>query len=273
MDFSLKLDSVLGSKGPTSRMAHGKSMPRLSATSLGGAFFTVLISIVVVVDGCVLMKLNDFEPISVEKRTALADVIISGTVLRVLRHQRSWDSTYPADVLVADVYKGYELFDNATSLSEDEIQAEYRSYYPHVYRIDRFGDQRLCWADVVPGRNYVFYLTTNPSPRDLEMASDGGEVVDMSMVMTKEGIKLEASHDAVSGASIEYDVKTEENILNILGMYYSFYLSSDCYSSLNMRCHLNNICFDYHRSTTCYWFGINIDMSQDKETLCRHGFN
>nr|XP_054749959.1 uncharacterized protein LOC129255640 [Lytechinus pictus] len=163
------------------------------------------------------MQLPGFEPISVEKRTALADVIISGTVLRVHRHQRAWDSTYPANVLVADVYKGYELFDNATSLPEDEIQAEYRSYYPHVYRIDRFGDQRLCWDDVIPGKNYVFYLTTNPSPRDMEVASDAGGVVDVSRMMTKEGLKLEASHDSVSGASINYDVKTEENILKILG--------------------------------------------------------
>lgn len=62
--------------------------------------------------GCILL-LDGWSPMSVAERTALADIVAVGVVLRTFKSVRSADaaSTYHAEVRVTDVFKGRQLVD------------------------------------------------------------------------------------------------------------------------------------------------------------------
>lgn len=112
---------------------------------------------------------------SVANRTALADIVLSGRVIRAFkeREMRTEAMTYTATVKLFDVYKGIKLLRNIP-VSQDNA---------NVYNISNFGDRKMCYADIEEGRNYIFFLTTYKQ-------------------------RLSAKYDDIFGAATEY---TESN--------------------------------------------------------------
>lgn len=88
---------------------------------------------------------------SVYNRTAFADVVISANVIRTFKAQefRTAAQTYTAEVNILEVYKGKKLFRQIPVTVKDS----------KVYNISNFGDRKMCYADVMEGDSYIFFLT------------------------------------------------------------------------------------------------------------------
>lgn len=89
---------------------------------------------------------------SVANRTARADIVLSGHVIKAFkaREYRTEAMTYGASVKLFEVYKGVKLLRNIPATNESS----------NIYNITNFGDRKMCYADIDDGRNYIFFLTT-----------------------------------------------------------------------------------------------------------------
>ncbi|XP_052806983.1 uncharacterized protein LOC128236152 [Mya arenaria] len=128
-----------------------------------------------IVLSCIYL-LNGWKPMPIFNRTASADVVISGHVIKTYKEQqyRTDAMTFTATVKLFDVYKGKRLLRNIPTLDDSQ----------HVYNVTNFGDRKMCYADVMEGRNYILFLTTYKQ-------------------------RLSAKYDDIFGAATKY---TESNV-------------------------------------------------------------
>ena len=131
--------------------------------------------------GCILL-LNGWQPLSVQERAYLADVVVTGRALATYKNNRTEAKTYSAKFRIIDVLKGREILHEATG----------ESVGYGVYNISNFGDRVMCFADVTAGETYILYLTTFQN-------------------------HLSAKYDDIFGAAVKYSVQSEEAVLLALG--------------------------------------------------------
>ena len=139
----------------------------------------VLFNFIPISFSCIYL-LNGWMPMSVYNRTAFADVVLSAHVIRTFkaREFRTAAQTYSAEVKIMDIYKGNNLLRNLPVKVKE----------PKVYNISNFGDRKMCYADVMEGDSYIFFLTTYKE-------------------------RLSAKYDDIFGAAAKY---TEYNIREVL---------------------------------------------------------
>lgn len=130
---------------------------------------------------CILL-LNGWSPLSVYERTVLADIVVSGFVLKTYKESRTSAQTYTAKVRVLEVYKGSDLV--------QKVSPESGSY--NVYNISNFGDKKMCYADVMDGEHYIIFLTVYKG-------------------------RLSAQYDDIFGAVVEYTKLNEDEVIKQLG--------------------------------------------------------
>ena len=120
----------------------------LTSLILRSFLFFQLLPIVL---SCIYL-LNGWMPMSVYNRTAKADIVLSAHVLKTYKENefRTEAQTYIATVKVFDVYKGRKLLRNIPVSEENQ----------KVYNVSNFGDRKMCYADVMEGKNYILFLTT-----------------------------------------------------------------------------------------------------------------
>ena len=150
-----------------------------------------------IVLSCIYL-LNGWTPMSVANRTARADIVLSGHVIKAFKERefRTEAMTYAATVQLFDVYKGRKLLRNIPVL-KDSL---------NVYNISNFGDRKMCYADIDDGRNYIFFLTTYKQ-------------------------RLSAKYDDIFGASTEYTESNSRQVQEQVGQGTSSFLGRFHYRS------------------------------------------
>ncbi|KAL8608085.1 hypothetical protein ACOMHN_023901 [Nucella lapillus] len=133
---------------------------------------------------CVFM-LNGWTPLSVYDRSALAEIVAVGEVLRTFRHIRTKHGTFSAEVRFFTVHKGVELVREVQRTSKNKNG-------PVVFNVSNFGDKGMCYADVRKGELYVFFLTMFKG-------------------------RLSAKYDDIFGAVADYTEDNEKQVLDYLG--------------------------------------------------------
>lgn len=133
-----------------------------------------------VIQSCILL-LNGWVPVSLEKRTASAKLVVSGYVKNAFKTQRTRAHTYSVRFKVKNVLKGHKLYNDIKTTD-------------NVYNISNFGDNKLCYADLDEGRSYILFLTTFKG-------------------------RLSAKYDDIFGAAAPYSPEKEEKISLSLGEY------------------------------------------------------
>ena len=128
-----------------------------------------------IVLSCIYLP-NGWKPMPIFNRTASADIVISGHVMKTFKEQqyRTEAMTYTATVKLFDIYKGNRLLRNIPTIDDSQ----------NVYNVTNFGDRKMCYADVMEGRNYLLFLTTYKQ-------------------------RLSAKYDDIFGAATKY---TESNV-------------------------------------------------------------
>ncbi|XP_022085420.1 uncharacterized protein LOC110976450 isoform X2 [Acanthaster planci] len=153
---------------------------------------------VIPVEACVMMN-GDWRPKSLENRTVLAPVVISGTVLRLRDHALTppgGSGVYSAEVAVNEVYKGYPYFHKVSSLTGEEADGPAK-----VYLIEGFGSRDRCRAEVQPNEKYIMFLTAVP----------------MTSGRETDGMRLIARYDDIFGAAVEFDDEQEKKVHRVVG--------------------------------------------------------
>lgn len=100
-----------------------------------------------IVSGCIYL-LNGWTPVSVFDRTALADIVISGTVVKTYKETRLNSETYESKIKIKQVFKGKTMLETVDSIENS-----------NTYIIGNFGDKKKCYSDVSTGQDYIFFLT------------------------------------------------------------------------------------------------------------------
>ncbi|XP_072020983.1 uncharacterized protein [Amphiura filiformis] len=152
--------------------------------------------------GCNLINdLDTWEVTSVEERTSLADVVVSGRVLHQIHPSRRNDTNfmYAADVKIYNIYKGFRHFTNVSTLTSVET--------PNVFRIVGFGERKHCFIEAQEDQEYIFFLTSYTVPNNVP----GYEGYMNGMV------GLSAKYDDYFGAGVRFSKKHEEAVLASLG--------------------------------------------------------
>ncbi|CAH1774937.1 unnamed protein product [Owenia fusiformis] len=143
-----------------------------------GIVFSILFKIT---SGCILL-LNGWEPLSVQDKALLADIVVTGSVRNAYKNIRTSADTYSIEFQIANVLKGKKMLE--TIKIDPKL--------PNVYNISNFGDRIMCYADVNPGDNHILFLTTF-------------------------GGRLSAKYDDIFGAAGAYNLQNEEYVLETLG--------------------------------------------------------
>ncbi|XP_033098111.1 uncharacterized protein LOC117102011 isoform X2 [Anneissia japonica] len=133
-----------------------------------------------------------WRPMKVDVRTELANIVVSGVVVRTFNNHENSKKAYAAEVYFDEIYKGVIPIKNATLVNKA----------PPTYRVENFGDERYCLSPVIPGGHYIFFLKAIASPG--VRPQDGG-------------IRLYARYDDPSGAVIDFDYNTEAKVLKTIG--------------------------------------------------------
>ena len=131
-------------------------------------------------------------PMSVYNRTAFADVVLSAHVVRTFkaREFRTAAQTYSAEVKILDVYKGSKLLHEIPVAVNEPNK---------IYNISNFGDRKMCYADVMEGDSYIFFLTTYKE-------------------------RLSAKYDDIFGATAKYTEYNVQEVLDQVGTGKSLFL-------------------------------------------------
>ncbi|XP_076091776.1 uncharacterized protein LOC143063482 [Mytilus galloprovincialis] len=133
-----------------------------------------------VISGCIYL-LNGWTPVSVYDRTALAEIVVSGTVLQTFKEIRTKSETYESKIKIKQVYKGKNMLETATSI--DDLS---------TFMIGNFGDKKMCYSDVSTGESYIFFLTVYKN-------------------------RLSAKYDDFFGAVVEDTWYTEDEVYKQIG--------------------------------------------------------
>ncbi|KAH3705223.1 uncharacterized protein LOC127860408 isoform X2 [Dreissena polymorpha] len=128
--------------------------------------------------------LNGWTPMPIFNRTARADVVIHGHVLKTYKEieHRTDAMTYTSTVKMLDVYKGKKLLRNILTPSVSQ----------NIYNISNFGDRKMCYADVTEGKDYILFLTTYKQ-------------------------RLSAKYDDIFGASAKYSDSNAQEVMQQVG--------------------------------------------------------
>lgn len=133
-----------------------------------------------IVSGCIYL-LNGWTPVSVFDRTALAEIVISGTVVTAYKETRTASETYESKIKIKQVFKGKTMLETVESIDDS-----------NTYLIGNFGDKKMCYSDVSPGHNYIFFLTVYKN-------------------------RLSAKYDDFFGAVVEDTWYTEDEVYKQIG--------------------------------------------------------
>lgn len=133
-----------------------------------------------VISGCIYL-LNGWTPVSVYDRTALAEIVVSGTVLQTFKEIRTKSETYESKIKIKQIYKGKNMLETATSI--DDLS---------TFMIGNFGDKKMCYSDVSTGESYIFFLTVYKN-------------------------RLSAKYDDFFGAVVEDTWYTEDEVYKQIG--------------------------------------------------------
>ncbi|XP_070174926.1 uncharacterized protein [Littorina saxatilis] len=137
---------------------------------------------------CILL-LNGWTPLSVYDRSALADIVASGEVLRTFKESRTEHGTYSAEIRLFTIHKGAEFVRQAKGSFDSG-----RTGSGMVFNVSNFGDKATCYADVTDGELYVFFLTLFQG-------------------------RLSAKYDDIFGAVADYTEDNEKQVLDYLGWH------------------------------------------------------
>lgn len=143
----------------------------------------IILELIPIVFSCIYL-LNGWMPMSIGNRTARADIVLSGHVMKAYKDKqfRTEANTYTATIKLFEVYKGRKLLRNIPGDKQ----------LPNVYNISNFGDRKMCYADVLDGKNYILFLTTYKQ-------------------------RLSAKYDDIFGAAITLTEKNAQEVLDQVG--------------------------------------------------------